>query len=122
MTFLDAIFMVERELKAGMKSPNLLYRNYSQALNTLIPSIEYFEPSRCASFHCESKMTCYTNYLPHYSKDQTLDEVIVGQTNWTYFSGKLTEDTKKYELINNIIYDDYIRDSCLLKIAKIAKR
>ena len=100
MTFLDAIFMIERELKAGIKSPNQLYRNYSQALNTLIPSIEYFEPSRCAAFHCESKMTCYTNYLPHYSKDQTLDEVIVGQTNWTYFSGKLTEDAKKYGYID----------------------
>ena len=101
MTFLDAIYMVESELKARVKSPSTLYTEYSQVLDRLIPPLDKFEPSRCASFHCESKMTCYTNYLPHYSKDQTLDEVIVGQTNWTYFSGKVTDDTKKYGYIDH---------------------
>ena len=100
MTFLDAIFMVETELKARVKAPSVLYEEYSTLLDMMVPSVEKFEPSKCTSFHCDSKMTCYTNYLPHYSKDQSLDDVIVGQTNWTYTPGKLAEDAKKYGYID----------------------
>ena len=96
LIFLDAILMVENALKVKDKSPATLYLEYNSILESLMPGADLFEPSRCNSYHCDSKMTCYTNYLPHYSSDQTLDEVLVGHTNWTYFSGKISQESKTY--------------------------
>ena len=60
-----------------------LYTEYSNKLNKLQPAIPVV-PKRCQSYHCEAKATCYTDYLPHFSKDMALKDVLVGKTRWTY--------------------------------------
>ena len=41
-------------------------------------------PKHCLTYHCDIKPLCYTDYLPHFPKENTLDELLVGTSNWTY--------------------------------------
>jgi hypothetical protein len=42
----------------------------------------------CNALHCETRPVCYTDFGPHYQKNMTLTEMIVGQTQWKYEDGK----------------------------------
>lgn len=35
-------------------------------------------------YTCEDKMLCFTDYHPHYAKNLSLSELIVGETKWVY--------------------------------------
>lgn len=80
LTLLDAIYMVDEDLKS-QKSKDVMYSEYSNQLNKLHPSLP--SPKRCSSYHCEFRPLCFTDYRPHYSKNMTLSELLVGSTNWT---------------------------------------
>jgi len=46
-------------------------------------------PKRCQPYHCDAKPICYTNYLPHFPQNMKIDDLIVGETNWSYSGEEL---------------------------------
>jgi hypothetical protein len=93
MALLDAIFMLEKDLKTT--KPGALSEVYKEKLEALQPPMP--APKHCKGYHCEQKMTCYTDYQPHYSPDMKLDDLIVGETKWQY-TGKGDEPRKEGHL------------------------
>eukprot|EP01035_Chromulina_nebulosa_P021157 gene21157-27412_t len=76
LALLDGIYMVESDLANGL-TPFELLTIYSKALDQLHPSMP-------------------DDYLPHYSKNLTLTDLIVGTHNWTYDDYEYPEWSKHY--------------------------
>jgi hypothetical protein len=60
---------------------------YKDALDKLQPPMP--APRKCQSYHCDARPMCYTNFEPHYSKNMTLSELVVGNTTWEYDAAEL---------------------------------
>ena len=59
-----------------------LYDEYTTKLAELQPPLP--EPKRCDGYNCKYRPVCHTDTLPHWSKDYSLKDIIVGQTKWSY--------------------------------------
>ena len=81
LAMLDAIYMVKKELAAGATVATL-HETYKAKVNELMPPMG--GPKRCQKYHCEEKPQCFTNYYPHFPKDHTLTELVVGKNAWSY--------------------------------------
>lgn len=57
-------------------------------------------PKRCGTLHCEYRPQCFTNYLPHYSKDHYLRDIIVGEVAWSADSEKYSDWSLKYGFLD----------------------
>jgi hypothetical protein len=82
----DALYMIQEDIKS--KSLNDLKLEYKAKLTELQPPLA--SPRKCQGYHCERKSYCFTDYKPHYSKNLTLSELLVGTTNWTYDAGSIS--------------------------------
>ena len=67
----------------------MLFLVYAERLDKLQSPMPL--PKRCQSYHCDTKPLCYTNYLPHYPTDMKINDLLVGNTNWTYSGEELQE-------------------------------
>jgi hypothetical protein len=92
LTYLDALYLIESELKQDMSVRKSLFQKFENKLDELVPKMPL--PSKCQEFRCDKMPICYTNYLPHYSSNMTLDQIILPNTNWTYYTTELEESYK----------------------------
>jgi hypothetical protein len=61
--------------------------DYADFLRDLTPALP--NPKKCAwPYHCEQRPLCFTDYQPHFSKNMTLTELVVGTTKWEYDAGE----------------------------------
>lgn len=84
LTYLDALHSIENELKRDLSVRKSLLQKYENKLDELLPKMP--SASKCVEFRCDKMPICYTNYLPHYSSNMTLDQIILPDTNWTYYT------------------------------------
>ena len=89
LAFLDALYMIEIELKRDFSARKGLLKKYDDALNALMPPMPH--PTNCRDFHCDKVPVCYTNYLPHFSPNMSLDQIILFNTSWTYDDNATTK-------------------------------
>jgi len=102
MTMLDAIYMIENDMKSG-KTTDQLLTDYTAELKKLQPPLP--PPNSCNdggtanwkhdNLHCETMPSCYTDYAPHYNPKFTLKELIVGPSNWTEVGTEYTSFHEK---------------------------
>ena len=85
LTLLDAVYMIERDRApaAGGAVPsyadlNTQYTAHLSKIQGPLPA-----PKSCSpvSF-CESRATCYTDFTPHFNKQGTLRELVLGSSEW----------------------------------------
>lgn len=84
LTLLDAMYMVQRDL-AAKHSPAMLFAHYSAALDKLQPPLP--STARCSHYHCLSRPTCFTDFMPHYASNMTIEQITVGRTKWSKHEG-----------------------------------
>lgn len=80
LPLLDSIYMVEKDMKSFSKEE--LQKLYSEKLEEIYPVFK--TPKKCMNLHCDKRPICYTDFRPHYPKNLTLSELIVGNTSWVY--------------------------------------
>jgi len=94
LVMLETINEVTIELKS--KSRESLRDEYASFLKDLTSDVPA-DPKKCKfPYHCESRPQCFTDYKPHYAKNMTLSEIVVGQTKWTYDDAALGEWSLHY--------------------------
>lgn len=97
MALLDGLYEVQKVMKGKSPSPEekqSLGKKYEEEFMKLVKPLP--EPKKCQTYHCDAKPKCYTDYRPHYSKDMTLKDLIVGTTKWTYDDYEYGEWSLKY--------------------------
>jgi hypothetical protein len=82
LTYLDALVMVEEDLKLSQGTRKSLYGKYENFLQELVPQMP--PPIKCQVLHCERLPACHTSYAPHYFHRKSLDHLVIPGTNWTY--------------------------------------
>lgn len=61
---------------------------YVSFLKDLAPPLP--DPKKCkVPYHCDSRPQCFTDFKPHYAKNLTLTELVVGQSKWVYDDGNI---------------------------------
>lgn len=85
LTLLDALFMVEKDLKAG-RTRQQLYEAYSTAMETLQgplpPPPAVGTSCNIAGRHCELKAMAFTDYSYLHQLKRTLTSIVVGKSDW----------------------------------------
>eukprot|EP01041_Mallomonas_annulata_P010810 gene10810-22557_t len=97
LTLLDAIYMLQEALAAG-KTEEVINKEVSMKLEELQPAMPH--PKRCGNL-CKTRPLCYTNYMPHYNPDFTLEKAVVGTHNWTVEDPGYGEWSLTYGYLDN---------------------
>ena len=85
LTILDAIFMIEKDLKAS--SASTLLSKYTTELDKLQPPLPH--PKSCSKVFCDDRPVCYTDFTPHHNPSTFLHDIVVGETKWVQEQRKL---------------------------------
>lgn len=81
------IMQYHLQLNMRFISISVVFPEYSAFLTDMTPPLP--NPKKCGwPYHCESKPLCYTDYLPHYTENTKLSDLVVGTTQWVYDPGQ----------------------------------
>ncbi len=93
LILLDTLHMVEGALAA--RSAADLSAQYAKVLGDLSPMPH---PKKCHPYRCEKRPICHTDFKPHFPRNMTLTELVVGSHRWTYDAGE-TPDPFPFPLV-----------------------
>ena len=80
LAILDAIYMIEDDMKVAGNTRDKLFEKYDAELAKVQGPMP---PAQCKNYYCPHKAECYTDYKPHPRGDHYLNELFVGHMNWT---------------------------------------